>query len=61
LLTERLWRGRDAVNDAIEAAAEEAIRRRTALAKARKDAKAARDKQRDEELKRLMKECVQQR
>ena len=49
--------GRDAVNDAVEAAAEEAMRRRTALAEARKDAKAARDKQRDEELKRLMKEC----
>ena len=52
---------RDAINDAIEAAAEEAVRRRTALAEARKDAKAARDKQRDEELKRLMKECAVER
>ncbi len=53
--------GRDAINDAVEAAAEEAMRRRTALAEARKDAKAARDKQRDEELKRLMKECALER
>ena len=51
--------GRNAINEAIEAAAEEAMQRRTALAEARKDAKAARDKQRDEELKRLMKECAQ--
>ena len=46
------------MHEALEAAAEEAVQRRTALAEARKAAKAARDKQRDEELQRLMKECV---
>ena len=49
---------RDAINEALEAAAEEALQRRNALAEARKAAKAARNKQRDEELQRLMKECV---
>ncbi len=46
------------MNEALELAAEEAMQRRNALAEARRAAKAARDKQRDEELQRLMKECV---